>query len=119
MNIPRCAGKLWTVLLVKNPLEDACTKHLLLAREISRAVRPETSCVDDYNIHSAAVATQLLALKTVTITPADLFALVEMALYRYSPDKHLRKAFRNIKDDLRENVPLSRALVNKHVNSQS
>jgi hypothetical protein len=63
MNISRFAGKLWTALLVKHPLEDACTKHLLLAREISRAVRHETSCVDDYNIHSAAVATQLLALK--------------------------------------------------------
>jgi hypothetical protein len=38
-----------------------------------------------------------------------------MASYCDSPDKHLRKAFRDIKDDLRESVPLSRALVNKHV----
>ena len=67
------------------------------------------------SVHSAAVATQLLALKTVTITPADLFALVEMALYRNSSDKHLRKAFRDIKDTLREGDALSRTLVNKHV----
>ena len=46
MNVPRCAGKLWTALLSKYPLDDAYTvKHLLLVRELSRAVRPDTSPV--------------------------------------------------------------------------
>jgi hypothetical protein len=114
-NVPRCAGKLWTALLLKYPLDDACTKHLLLAREISHAVQPNTSSVDAYNIHSAAVATQLLAIQTDTITPADLFALVEMALYRNSSDKYLRKAFGDIKRALQEGDALSGTLVHKHV----
>ena len=48
MNTTRCAGKLWVALLEKYPLEDACTKHLLLAREIARAVCPATDSVDEY-----------------------------------------------------------------------
>ena len=98
-NISRCAGKLWVAILEKYPLEDTCAKHLLFAREISRVVRPVTDCVENYNIHSAAVATQLLAFRTVTITPSDLFALVELASYKDSPDKHLRKAFRDITEE--------------------
>ena len=114
MNVHRCSGKLWTALLLKYPLDD-CTKHLLLARELSRAVHPDTSSVDVYNIHSAQVATHLLAIQTDTITPADLFAIVEMALYCRSQDKHLRKAFRAIKGALEEGADLSRTLVHKHV----
>ena len=114
-NTSRCAGKLWVALLQKYPLDDACTKHLFLAREISRAVRPATDSVDAYNIHSTAIATQLLALSTVTITPSDLFALVELALYKESQDKHLRKAYRDVKNDLRDGKALSRVLVNRHV----
>ena len=100
-NISRCAGKLWVALLERYPLDDACTKHLLLARELARAVRPTTDSVDAYNIHSAAVATQLHALSNVNIPPSDLFAFVELASYKESPDKHLRKAYREIKNALR------------------
>ena len=100
---------------VPRALDDACTKHLLLAREIVRAVCPATNSVDEYNIHSAGVATQLQALSNVNISPSDLFALVELASYKESRDKHLRKAYREIKNALRSDEPLSRHLVNKHM----
>jgi hypothetical protein len=115
MNVSKCAGKLWTALLAKYPPDHTCTKHLLLARELSRAVRSDTSSIDAYNIHSAAVATRLIAIQAGMIPPADLFRLVEMASYSRSQDKHLRKAFRAIKTALEEGADLSRTLVHKHV----
>jgi hypothetical protein len=117
MNVSRCAGKpsRWTALLVKYPLDHACTKHLLLARELSCEVWPDTLSIDSYNIHSAKVATRLIIIQTNTITPADLFAIMEMASYSSSQDKHLSKAFRAIKTALEEGADLSRTLVHKHV----
>jgi hypothetical protein len=115
MNVSRCAGKLWTELLKKYPLDHACTRHLLLARELSRAVQPDTSSIDAYNIHSSALATRLIAIQTLKVTPEELFACVELASYRSSQDKHLRKAFRAIKKAIEDGAALSRPLVNKHV----
>ena len=114
-NVSRCAGKLWIALLQRYPLDDACTRHLLLAREIARAVCPVTDSVDGYNIHSAEVATQLHALSDLTISPSELFALVELSSYKASNDKHLHQAYRDVKKDLCGGKPLSRRLVNSHV----
>ena len=60
-----------------------------------------------------SVAENARAIQTDTITPDNLFAIVEMALYHLSPDKHLRKAFRAIKgsQSLEEGADLSRNLV--------
>ena len=75
MNVSRCISKLWTELLKKYLLDHACTIHLLLARELSRAVKPDTSSLDTYNIHSSELDTRLFAFQILKLTPDELLLL--------------------------------------------
>ena len=74
---------------------------------------PARSRAAQHTAAEVSTVTRLIAIQTDTITPDNLFAIVEMALYHLSPDKHLRKAFRAIKgsQSLEEGADLSRNLV--------